>query len=141
MAALTADTARTYEAGIAPVINDITAVASTTTYEGSCMELESGLASPYDGTGSTGFAGFALRGIVSTASGGEKVRVVSQGVVTLDVVDSSAASVGSLVYATDDNTFTVTVADPVTIPIGKVLRHVTGTTCQVYFTADALSNR
>ena len=123
MAALTADTARTYEAGIEPVINDITAVASTTTYEGSCMELESGLASPYDGTGSTGFAGFALRGIVSTASGGEKVRVVS------------------LVYATDDNTFTVTVADPVTIPIGKVLRHVTGTTCQVYFTADALSNR
>ena len=86
MAALTADTARTYEAGVEPVINDITAVASTTVYEGSCIELASGLAQPYDGTGTSGFGGFALRGIVSTASGGEKVRVVSQGVATLVTV-------------------------------------------------------
>ena len=138
MAALTADTARTYEAGVEPVINDITAVASTTTYEGSCIELASGLAQPYDGTGTSGFGGFALRGIVSTASGGEKVRVVSQGVATLATVGASAASVGSLVYASDDGTFTLTSG---TMPIGKVLRHVTGTTCQVYFSADALSNR
>jgi len=139
MAALTADTARTYEAGVEPVINDITAVASTTTYEGSCIELASGLAQPYDGTGTSGFGGFALRGIVSTASGGEKVRVVSQGVVTLDVVGATAASVGVLAYASDDNTFTMTLLD--NLPIGKVLRHVTGTTCQVYFSADAVSNR
>ena len=140
MAVLTKDTAHTYEAGVEPIINDITAAASTTVFEGACLEAESGEVSGYDGTGATGFAGFALRGIVSTATGGETVRTVSRGVVELAVVGAGATSVGEIVLAaTDDNTFTLTTGS--NMPIGKVLRHVTGTTCMVYFEADALASR
>ena len=139
MADLTADTARTYEAGVEPVINDIIGLASTTFYEGTFCESDgSGLAQPYDGTGADSFVGIALRGSVTTASGGERVRVVSQGIVTMAVTGVVSTSINAPVYAADDGTLTTTAG---TMAVGKVHRHVSGTTAQVFFQSDALSNR
>lgn len=145
MTALAKDTARTYESGVEPVLNDIQVLAGATIYEGATIEDESGngYAKPFDGTGTSGFLGFAYRGIdnSSGSSGDVNVRLVSQGVIKMPVVGASGVTdVSQVVYAdTDDNTLTLTSTD--NMPIGKVHRWISGTECMVFFQSDALANR
>ena len=145
MAALAKDTARTYECGVEPVLNDIQVLAGATIYEGSVVEDESGngYAKPFDGTGTSGFLGFAYRGINNSSgnSGDVNVRLMSQGIIKMPVVGASGVTdVSQVVYAdADDNTLTLTSTD--NMPIGKVHRWISGTECMVFFQSDALASR
>lgn len=145
MAALAKDTARTYESGVEPVLNDIAVLAGATIYEGAVVEDQAGngYAKPYDGTGTSGFLGFAFRGVDNLAgsSGDVSVRLVSQGVIKMPVTGASGVTdVSQIVYAdADDNTLTLTDTD--NMPIGKVHRWISGTECMVFFQSDALASR
>ena len=145
MAALAKDTARTYESGVEPITNDIPVKGATTIFEGSIVEDEggAGYAAPYNGTGTTGFLGIAHRGVdnSSGSDGDVNVRLVSQGGIKMVVTGATGVTdVGVAVYAdADDNTLTLTSTD--NLPIGKVHRHVSGTTCMVFFQSDALASR
>ena len=104
-------------------------------YEGSAVgDNASGLARPL--VSADPFLGFAATQCDNSAgaASAKTVRVRSKGYVQLSVVGvASAADVSELVYASDDDTFTLTASTHGTI--GKVARWVTGTTCIVYFEA------
>lgn len=129
MATLAADTPRVFELGD---INEL--VASTAIYEGAFVG-----AVKANGTAAAGsmaisthsFAGVAERG----AASGENVRLRTRGKVVMPVTGVSAASVGAIVYMSDDNTLTVTAST--NVPVGYVSRHITSTTCLVEFSATA----
>lgn len=129
MATLTADTPRVYELGD---INEL--VAASAIKEGAFVFAvkASGLAAVGAVALSThAFAGIAQRGVAS----GENVRVRDKGKVVMPVTGASAASVGAIVYASDDNTLTLTAST--NVPVGAVARHISGTTCVVEFKATA----
>lgn len=129
MATLTQDTPRVYELGDT---NEL--VASSAIKEGAFTFAvkSSGLAAVGSVAISThSFAGIAIRGVAS----GETVRVQDRGKVLMPVTGATAASVGAIVYASDDNTLTVTAST--NVPVGTVARHVSGTTCVVEFKATA----
>lgn len=129
MTTLALDTPRVYEIG---ETNALTAAADI--FEGAFV-----FALKADGTAVVGaaaisthaFAGIAERGV---ASGGT-VRLRESGKVVMPVTGASAASVGAIVYASDDNALTLTAST--NVPVGRVARHITGTTCLVEFKASA----
>ena len=129
--ALAANTSRKYEIGD---INTLTVASGVTIYEGALvMALKSDgtavVASPAISTHS--FAGIAIKG----AAAGEKVQVKESGKVEMAVTGASAASVGAIVYASADDTLTLTAST--NVPVGYVHRHVTSTTCIVKFSSSA----
>lgn len=129
--ALSADTPRTYELGD---INELTVAATVTIYEGAFVfalkaDGTAVVASPAISTHA--FAGIAIQG----ATAGNRVRVKDRGKVIMPVTGASAASVGAIVYASDDGTLTLTAST--NVPVGYVSRHVTSTTCVVEFRATA----
>jgi len=129
MATLAADTPRVFELGD---INEL--VASTAIYEGAfvCAVKANGTAAAGAMAISThSFAGVAERG----AASGANVRLRTRGKVVMPVTGASAASVGAIVYLSDDNTLTVTAST--NVPVGYVSRHITSTTCLVEFSATA----
>lgn len=83
------------------------------------------------------FAGFAERKADNTggAAGAIKVRLLEEGEVVLTVATvADEDDVNETVYATDDDTFTLDSSGNA-VAIGKVARHISGTTCLVYFQA------
>jgi hypothetical protein len=129
--ALAADTTRIYEEGD---VNALVVAAGVTVYEGALVFAlkssgEAVVASPAISTHS--FAGIAIKGAVA----GDKVRLKHRGKVQMAVTGASAASVGAIVYASADDTLTLTAST--NVPVGQVLRNVTSTTCIVAFTATA----
>jgi hypothetical protein len=86
---------------------------------------------------SKGFGGFAVHGAVGgSADGDESVEVLTKGVVELTVTGvDNLNDVGTTVYATDDNTFTLTASGA--IAIGKVKEVLSTSTgrCLVAFEA------
>jgi hypothetical protein len=129
--ALAADTPRTYELGD---INALTVASGVTIYEGAFVfALKSAgtavVASPAISTHS--FAGIAIEG----ATAGNVVKLKDRGKVEMPVTGASAASVGAIVYASADDTLTVTAST--NVPVGTVARHVSSTTCIVEFRASA----
>ena len=129
--ALSADTPRTYELGD---INELTVAASVTVYEGAFV-----FALKADGTAvvaSPAISTHAFAGIaIEKATAGNRVRVKDRGKVVMPVTGASAASVGTIVYASDDGTLTLTAST--NVPVGYVSRHITSTTCLVEFRATA----
>lgn len=129
--ALSADTPRTYELGD---INELTVAASVTVYEGAFT-----FALKADGTAvvaSPAISTHAFAGIaIEKATAGNRVRVKDRGKVVMPVTGASAASVGTIVYASDDGTLTLTAST--NVPVGYVSRHITSTTCLVEFRATA----
>jgi hypothetical protein len=128
---LSADTLRKYEIGD---INDLTVASGVTIYEGALvMALKSSgqavVASPAVSTHS--FAGIAITG----ATAGNTVHVKESGKIEMAVTGASAASVGAIVYASADDTLTLTAST--NVPVGVVHRHVTSTTCIVAFKSSA----
>lgn len=129
MTTLAADTPRVFELGD---INELT--SSTAIKEGAFT-----CAVKADGTAAAGsfaiathsFAGVAERGCAS----GDPVRLKTRGKVVMPVTGASAASVGAIVYASDDDTLTLTAST--NVPVGYVSRHISSTTCLVEFSATA----
>jgi len=132
MTTLAADKARNFELGD---IQELPMIASDIIYEGSAVgDNASGLARPL--VALDPFLGFAERTADNSAgaASAKTVRVRTRGQVQLTVVGaSSAADVSETVYASDDDTFTLTSTS--NTAIGKVSRWVSGTTCIVAFEA------
>jgi hypothetical protein len=129
--ALSADTLRKYEIGD---VNELTVASGVTIYEGAFVFAlkssgEAVVASPAISTHA--FVGIAIKG----ATAGNKVRVKDRGKVEMAVTGASAASVGAIVYATDDGTLTLTAST--NVPVGYVHRNVSSTTCIVEFRSTA----
>lgn len=129
--ALSADTPRAYELGD---INELTVAATVTVYEGAFV-----FALKADGTAvvaSPAISTHAFAGIaIEKATAGNRVRLKDRGKIIMPVTGASAASVGAIVYASDDGTLTLTAST--NVPVGYVSRHVTSTTCVVEFRATA----
>jgi len=133
MATLATDTPRKFEVNEDPVFNDLPVIASDIIYEGAAVgDNASGYARPL--VAADPFWGFAdvQADNSSGAAGDINVRVRQKGSVELTVVGvTGVGDVGTAVYASDDNTFTLT-ATANTL-IGKVARWVSGTTCVVRY--------
>lgn len=139
MTTLAADSKRDYlNNGLEPMLGDIRVVASDIIYEGAAVgDNGSGYARPL--TSGDPFRGFAARRAdnSSGSAGDIECRVRRQGEVELSVTGASAVTDrGKPVYATDDDTFTLTSGGTM---IGRVSRWVTGTTCYVVFQAADVS--
>ena len=136
--ALSANEPREYAADTSPSLEQLPCQASTTSYYGSALSADSnGDVGPL--LGSETFAGFAEQKAdnSSGAAAAIKVKIRRRGRVKLTVatVDDDN-DLNATVYATDDDTFTLSSASAATV--GKVERWVTSTTCWVYFEALAL---
>lgn len=135
MATLAADKARNFELGD---LQDLPMIASDIIYEGAAVgDNGSGLARPL--VAADPFLGFAERTADNSAGAASalRVRVRTRGQVQLAVTGAaSAADVSETVYASDDDTFTLTAGS--NTAIGKVSRWVSGTTCIVAFEAAYL---
>lgn len=138
MATLAADKVRPFELTGTPDLNDLPVIAADIIYEGAAVgDNGSGLARPL--VAQDPFMGFAERQCDNSAgaASAKNVRVRSRGFVSLPVTGAaSAADQGEAVYASDDDTFTLTSTS--NTAIGKVHRWVSGTTCIVYFESVAL---
>jgi hypothetical protein len=134
MATLSADAPRVFETGHDNMINDLPVIASDIIYDGAAVGESSTTGTYRPIQGGDNFAGFATKKVDNSAgsAGDKNVNVYQRGVVQIPVVGATGdTDNGAAVYATDDDTFTLTASGG--SQIGKVLRHVSGTTCMVYF--------
>jgi len=143
MATLTVESPRIYEAGHDEYINELPVIAADIIFDGAAVgELnDTGTYQPL-GTGSTvdRFGGFATETCNNAAglAAIKSVKVKQRGRIVLNVTGvTGRADVGKVVWATDDDAFTLTyVAGAVSI--GTVSRWISGTQCVVNFTAFEL---
>ena len=130
MATLAQDKPRAFGVGD---FNELPVIASDIIFEGAAVgDNASGLARPL--VAADPFLGFAKERCDNSAgaASARNVKVFERGKIELDVVGvASAADVGEAVYASDDDTFTLTSTG--NTAIGKVARWVSGTRCVVYF--------
>lgn len=135
MTTLAKNTLRDYELGDE---NDLPVIAADIIYAGAAVgENGSGYFRPL--VAGDPFAGFAERKADNSAgaAGDINVRVRQRGKTVLDVVGVTAVTdEGSTVYASDDDTFTLTSTS--NSPIGKIVRWISGTKCVVAFEAASL---
>lgn len=106
MATLAADLPRPYELGD---INEIPVIASDIIYEGAAVgDNASGYARPL--VAGDPFRGFAEQKADNSAgaAGAVNVRVRRRGTVVLTLTSLAVTDIGKVVYASDDNTFTLT---------------------------------
>lgn len=133
MATLGADKARAYELGS---IQEYPVIAADIIYEGAAVgENASGYARPL--AAGDPFLGFAESKVDNSAgaAGAASVRVRRRGQVQIPVAGATAvtANDGPLVYASDDDTFTLTAST--NSIIGRVSRWVSSGICVVEFDA------
>lgn len=132
MTTLAANTPRAYEMGNR---NDILMVASDIIYEGAAVGVvaASGHARPL--VAADAFAGFAEATADNSAGAAAalRVRVITEGRIELPVTGAVITSIGAAVYASDDNTFTLTSTS--NTKIGKVHRFVSTGVAVVDFKA------
>ncbi|WP_447983789.1 cytoplasmic protein [Nitrospira sp. Nam74] len=133
MATLAGDKVRKYEASNSETFNDLPVVASDIIYEGAAVSLRSsGYVGPL--AAAEKFVGFAVRQVDNSAgaAGDAKCRLRRSGAVQIPVVGVDGVDdVSKQVYASDDDTFTLTATS--NSKIGRIIRWVTGTTCIVAF--------
>jgi predicted RecA/RadA family phage recombinase len=140
MTTLAANDARDYEIHGTEFDSDLPVIASDIIYEGAAVgENGSGYFRPL--VAADPFAGFALAKADNSAgaAGAVHVHLRQQGVAILPVVGVTAVTdEGSTVYASDDDTFTLTSTS--NTAIGKVIRvvDVTATKVAVFFQAASL---
>ena len=119
--------------------DDLDMVDADIIYEGAAVgDNGSGLARPL--VAADPFLGFASRKAdnAAGAAGAKNVNVRARGTTRLTVVGASSdADIGEDVYASDDNTFTLTASG--SSVIGTVVNWITSTTCDVYF--ESVSRR
>lgn len=130
MATLAQDKPRAFGVGD---FNELPVIASDIIFEGAAVgDNGSGLARPL--VAADPFLGFAKERCDNSAgaASARNVKLFERGKIELDVTGvASAADVGEAVYASDDDTFTLTAAG--NSAIGKVVRWVSGARCVVYF--------
>lgn len=118
-------------------LQDLPMIAADIIYEGAAVgENGSGYFRPL--VAADPFAGFAERTVDNSAgaAGALNVRVKPRGRVILPVVGVTAVTdEGATVYASDDDTFTLTSTS--NSAIGKITRYISGTTVEVYFEASS----
>jgi hypothetical protein len=133
MTTLAVDAPRTYELGD---VNSFPVVTLDIIYEGAAVGLDSsGNARPL--VAGDKFVGFAehIADNSAGAAGAVRVRVRRFGLIRLPVTGVTALTdVGSLVYASDDNTFTLT--ESTNSLVGRIVRWDVSTTCYVAFNAQ-----
>lgn len=130
--ALSADTILNFELGYE---NDIPAAASTTIYRGAAVGLSSGYARGL--VAGDKFAGFSEANVDNSAgsAGDKNARVREKGKVVLSVTGvTGVGDKGKIVYASADDTYTLTSGS--NSAIGRVVRHISGTSCLVEFDAS-----
>lgn len=135
MATLAADKPRAFECGHDDLNNEIPMVATDIVYAGAAVgDNGSGVARPL--VSADPFLGFCTEKADNSTGAASAIncKVRSKGVVKLSVTGvSSTADVTEKVYATDDDTFTLTASGA--SAIGRVLRWVSGAVCLVRFQA------
>lgn len=118
-------------------LQDLPMIAADIIYEGAAVgENGSGYFRPL--VAADPFAGFAERTVDNSAgaAGAVNVRVKPRGRVILPVVGVTAVTdEGATVYASDDDTFTLTSTS--NSAIGKITRYISGTTVEVYYEASS----
>ena len=132
--ALAINTPRGYELGETGT-NELPIKAAVHVFEGSGCSINAGFVGPL--VAAEPFSGFAEHGFDNTAgaAGARNIRLRSRGRVKANVVGvTGITNVGTAVYMSDDNTFTLTGAGNTLI--GKVWRHIAATHCIVDFKAD-----
>lgn len=137
MATLAADKARSYELnGGDPSFNELPIIASDTVYRGAAVgeSSTSGTYRPLQG-GDT-FVGFCDEQCAneSGAASAKRIKVRQRGSARLSVTGVSSAATGrsgATVYASDDDTFTLSSTGGSSI--GKIERWVSGAICWVEF--------
>ena len=131
MTTLALNKPRAYEEGI---YNDLPVKGSTKIFEGAVLGKASGFARPL--VAADVFLGFSQE-FVDNSAGADGVKVVrtrQRGKIVLDVVGvTGVTNEGATVYASDDDTFTLTSAG--NTAIGKISRWMSGTRCVVEFEA------
>lgn len=151
MTTLAVDAPRVFETDHDEYLNDLPMVDNDIIYDGAAVgELnDTGTYQPL-ATGSTvdKFAGFAYGNpngkadntVTGHTAGGINVKLKQKGRVILAVTGVTAITdVCKIVWATDDNVFTLTYAAGA-VEIGRVSRWITGTKCVVSFIAFELRN-
>jgi len=130
MATLTQDSIRVYEIGD---FNDLPVVASDIIYEGAIIgDNASGYARPL--VAGDPFLGICERHADNSAGSAGDINVRSRvrGLIEMPVTGATGVGdVGSIVYAADDDTLTLTAGSNTLI--GWVHRYVSSTTCVVRF--------
>lgn len=134
MATLATDTPREFETGHDDFINEFGVVASDIIYDGAAVGFlnETATVQPL-ATGSTidKFAGFCVEKADNSAGAASAInaKLKEHHFPILSVVGASAITdQGKDVYATDDNTFTLTIGG---VWIGTIARWISGTKCVV----------
>lgn len=133
MSTLTEDKQRAFEIGD---LNDLPVVAADIIYAGSAVGDNAGYARPL--VAGDQFHGFCILRAdnANGAAGDINVTVRKYGCIVLNVVGVDGVDdIGKVVYASDDNTFTLTEAG--NSRIGRIIRHESGTRCVVEFHAQA----
>ena len=130
--ALSADEPRKYASGVPGLLASLPVAASTTLYEGAALGLTSTHARAF--TDGDTFLGFAIRKADNSAGAAADiaVEVRTRGIVKLTVAGSGSSAPGAAVYATADNTFSITDSGSDT-QIGKLHQQVDDTAWLVYF--------
>jgi len=136
MTTLALNKPRAFETGD---FNDLPVVATDIIYEGAAVgENGSGYFRPL--VAGDNFAGFAVAKADNSAgaAGAINVKVQQVGRIELEVTGVTAVTdEGSTVYASDDNTFTLSSTS--NSAIGKIIRWISSTKCIVAF--EAVSRR
>lgn len=137
MATLAKDKARVYECGT-PSQNEVPIIANDIVYAGAAVGESSSSGTGRPLVGGDNFMGFATVKCDNTGgdASAKNIQILDQGVIKLSVTGvSSAGNYDATVYATDDDTFTLTTSGATSI--GKVKRWVTGAWCMVEFEATS----
>ncbi len=133
MATLAVDSPRGQELG---EFNDLLVIAAIKIFEGAAVGIVVGTGHARPLVAGDAFAGFCITQCDNSlgAAAAKRVKVLSKGRVRLAVATAVITSIGALVYAIDDDSFTL-VAGGNTI-IGRVARFIGGTIatdCMVEF--------
>ena len=134
MTALATDANRTYELGN---INQVPVKGSSVIYQGAAV---GGHSSGYAKSIENGdkFIGFADEHIDNSggSDGAKTVRLRKRGAILLDISGGALGDIGKSVYATDDNTFTL--SDSSSVYIGQISRIDSSGVALVEFDVAAL---
>jgi hypothetical protein len=140
MATLAADKPRIFDEGYAFLSNEHPIIADDIVYAGAAVGESSSAGTARPLVAADNFLGFATEKCDN--SGGDasakRVKVRMAGVARLTVTGAaSEADTGESVYASDDDTFTMTGAGNTLI--GRIIRWVSSTTCMVHFQASTMA--
>lgn len=139
MATLAADKPRTFELnGGDPSWNEVPIIANDTVYAGAAVGQSSTSGTGRPLAGGDDFLGFCVEQCANEggAASAKRIKMRDEGTVKLSVTGVSSVSTGRpglAVYASDDDTFTLTATGGTAI--GKINRWITGAICMVDFEA------